>query len=241
MKGSVRRPTTPVRKLAWVAFPFSGGCFAVALGLPLPISRVLAIILALAGGLSLLLRPGWRIRLALCLAGLALGLGWTAGYTEHAQAPVKAAAGETLTVSGVVLTQPETVNYRVRVELQAEGFGRVYLYLKPDCELTLGDTITCEVVASEPSLSQRGKGICSILDAETAEVTGASQSLRLWPAKAAQRIQQEIDRLFSGETAGLFRALLTGDRSELSTALTTALARCGLSHIVAVSGGYPKL
>lgn len=237
MMGSVRRPAVPVRKLAWVAFPFAAGCFAVAQGLSLPISRILAVIFALAGALSLLLHPGWRIRLVLCLFGFALGLGWTAGYTARAQAPVKAAAGETITVSGVVLTQPEAVNYRERVELQTEAFGKAYLYLEPDFELALGDIIICEVTVSEPSQSQRAKGIQAILGAETAEVTGTSRSLRLWPAQAAQHIQQELHRLYSGDVAGLFRALLTGDKSELPISLTTALARCGLSHIVAVSGG----
>ncbi len=232
-----RDPVCPVRTLAWFAFPFGGGCLAAACGLPMALCWIFAALLGVGGiAAALLLRPGWRIRLVLALLGTAVGLGWAAGYTALTLTPVEQITGSTQTFTGTVLSQPETINSRERVEARLTGYGAAYLYLDADCGLSVGDEITVTGSVSAASDSARANGIRLTLSVEQAEVTGVSHSPRCWPALAALRLQAQIARLYTGDTAGLFRALLTGDKSGLSDSLTTALSRCGLSHIVAVSG-----
>jgi competence protein ComEC len=50
------------------------------------------------------------------------------------------------------------------------------------------------------------------------------------------RIRSSVDSLFSGANAGLARAIILGDRSDLDPDLRTGFSRAGLAHLMAVSG-----
>ena len=77
------------------------------------------------------------------------------------------------------------------------------------------------------TLSQTGSCTCQPGSPRTIR-----QHLNAWNRKLGDRVEQ----LFSGDAAGLLRALLTGDRSGLPAGVTADFARSGLSHIAAVSG-----
>ena len=61
------------------------------------------------------------------------------------------------------------------------------------------------------------------------------KSLRYLPVIISQKIKEKIEFLF-GDTKGLFRAMLTGDRSMISAELTEKLRITGMSHVIAISG-----
>ncbi len=50
------------------------------------------------------------------------------------------------------------------------------------------------------------------------------------------RMRTSLTRLFSDENAGLARAIILGDRSDLDPGLRTGFSRAGLAHLMAVSG-----
>ena len=60
--------------------------------------------------------------------------------------------------------------------------------------------------------------------------------------KIQQAAVHRIDQWsYSGETRGLIKALLVGDRSEISPEIRTGFARLGLAHIVSISGFHMAL
>ncbi|MBE6915413.1 MAG: DNA internalization-related competence protein ComEC/Rec2 [Ruminococcaceae bacterium] len=61
------------------------------------------------------------------------------------------------------------------------------------------------------------------------------KSIRYLPAIISQKIKEKIDLLF-GDTNGIFRAMLTGDRSFISDRQTEQLRITGMSHVIAISG-----
>ena len=105
----------------------------------------------------------------------------------------------------------------------------------PGDRLTLEGSLTCtgtEDRYNSPegtwlTLSQTGSCTCQPGSPRTIR-----QHLNAWNRKLGNRVQQ----LFSGDAAGLLRALLTGDRSGFPAGVTADFARSGLSHIAAVSG-----
>ncbi len=65
--------------------------------------------------------------------------------------------------------------------------------------------------------------------------TTQKKSIRYLPVIASQKIKEKIDFLF-GDVKGVFRALLTGDRSFITTRQTEELRITGMSHVIAISG-----
>jgi len=60
--------------------------------------------------------------------------------------------------------------------------------------------------------------------------------------KIQQAVVRRIDQWsYSGETRGLIKALLVGDRSEITPEIRTGFARLGLAHIVSISGFHMAL
>ncbi len=67
-------------------------------------------------------------------------------------------------------------------------------------------------------------------------------ALRGWLVGLQSNASAWIDRwAYSGETRGLIRALLVGDRSGITPELREGFARLGLAHIVSISGFHMSL
>lgn len=71
--------------------------------------------------------------------------------------------------------------------------------------------------------------------------TGSAGSLRWWPARLGSAMKERIARLYTGDTAGFVTAILTGDKSALSTQAAADLSEAGLYHVLAVSGMHCRI
>ncbi|MEQ2444771.1 DNA internalization-related competence protein ComEC/Rec2 [Pseudoflavonifractor sp. CLA-AP-H29] len=251
-----------MRKLASFALPFGAGVYLSVYLLPWPVRLAGAVVCALIWAVCLLRwrrqREDRRLRLVLCAAGLALGLLWSWGYDMRTVYLAEQLAGTEGTVTAQAADWPEAGTSSVSVEvrlLDPDGpdLGAI-LYFYPGDEavpdIKPGDTLTCtarlrlaDAIGGEKSGYYYSKGIFLTANAgELPTVTPAeSVPLQYWPALWRRAMGEHIAELFSDETAGLALALTTGDKSGLTGGFYTALKRCGLAHVVAVSGMHMSM
>lgn len=251
-----------MRKLASFALPFGVGIFLSAYLLPRTVQLAGAVVCALIWVVYLRRwrrqRVDKRLRPVLYTAGLAIALLWSWGYDMRTVYPAEQLAGTEETFVFQAADWPEMGTYSVSVEarlLNPDGpdLG-VLLYFYPGDEkipdIKPGDTLTCTVqlkladtVGGEENGYYYSKGIFLTANAAAIpEVTPAENvPLKYWPALWRRAMEEHIDELFSDETAGLALALTTGDKSGLTGGFYTALKRCGLAHVVAVSGMHMSM
>ena len=243
-----------MRKLAILAFSFSGAVFAAARLLPenwLPAGAVAAGFLFLA---LLVFRRGLGdsgLALRLVCAGCALGLAWTAAYIQIFFQPARELDGQTVLLCAEAADWPQEGDYgwSVLVKLKTDrGISlSTVLYLdeqgsqvKPGDRLstvahcTLGDrTLTgAEITyytAKGIFLRAHAYGRLDIQRPERVPI-------RYWSALLSKELKAGISAAFPKDTAPLIQALVTGNRDGLTDQFTTSLQRTGLSHTVAVSG-----
>ncbi len=251
-----------MRKLASFALPFGVGIFLSAYLLPRLVQLAGAVVCALIWVVYLRRwrrqRVDKRLRPVLYTAGLAIALLWSWGYDMRTVYPAEQLAGTEETFVFQAADWPETGTYSVSVEarlLNPDGpdLG-VLLYFYPGDEkipdIKPGDTLTCtaqlklaDTVGGDENGYYYSKGIFLTANAtEIPTVTPAENvPLKYWPALWRRAMGECIGELFSDETAGLALALTTGDKSGLTGSFYTALKRCGLAHVVAVSGMHMSM
>ena len=235
-----------MRKLCWFALPFCGAAFAACLGLPflLPIGLAFA---------ALGLLAGCRKRLPVCLAclGVAIGLLWFQGYSLLFRSPTLELTGQTTDFSATVTSFPQETSigsFRVEARLHLENGPdpKIILYAGSSGETLLpGDRISgtarfrsADVVRGESVSYYEAKGIHlqgSITGSLTSEHP-VQPPFQVWPVYIAQAIKNSVQTIFPADVSALMTALLTGDKTNLSDSVYTALQRSGTAHIVAVSG-----
>lgn len=71
--------------------------------------------------------------------------------------------------------------------------------------------------------------------------TNIFQTLRYWPETLRTRINGFIDANLKGDTAAIYKALLTGDRSSVSPQVIEHFKGAGVLHILAISGLHMSL
>ena len=232
-----RKSTTPaIRVLAHVSFAFGAGAL---LGSLLPqfwLALLFGGLCALLAVLFGLLPARHRLRWVLISAGAATGLLWCGVYTVFHVLPLTELDGQVQPFTALVLEAPTYSSYSSRVPARVQGVGTVTLYLESGEELEPGDILSGTASYQAASQSSQSSGVFLYASSKDAAVTGHINSPRTWPGRASALLKEGIAALYDGENAGLFQALLTGDKSGLPTALSTALSRCGLSHMVAISG-----
>lgn len=244
-----------MRVLATFAFSFAAAIFLDVYG------GLDAFLLLLGGGLAvaallltLLLRKKSRARTRalLILSGLACGFLWMALYTAVFFRPAQELDGRTVRLTATVADWPQEGaygGYTVLVRADTERRVRVSAILYTDeqgaglrpgdrvetiAHCTLGD----RTFAGEKITYYTAKGIFLRTQAYgrlTAERPDrvAPQYFAAWASRA---LKTGIDAAFPEEEAGFVKALVTGNRDNLTDAFTTSLERTGLSHTVAVSG-----
>ena len=186
------------------------------------------------------------------LAGLFLGGSWTAGYLALSVWPAQALDDRTVILSGTVADFPTETEYGESwVTLYAEGIGlfpvSVQLYVDEQGEgLRPGDRVStiahCTFNGADPLGSYErylaGRGM--LLTGESYGRLEVDRSETIspvhWPALWGQALGEKLEEIFPSGTAGLVKALVTGDRTDLGEEWTQPLNRAGLSHVVAVSG-----
>ena len=244
-----------MRKLAIFACSCSAAVFLAVFLLP---EGVLVPAGGLLGGACLLFsllrgRTGRRAALALALvcAGAAVGLLWTRGYLQLVFRPAQAMDGRTLVLTATVEDWPQETEYGytlvVRADTQSWVKVRAILYTDSQgAQVRPGDRVTTvahctlgdRTFAGEEITYYTAKGIFFRAQAygELAVERPEHPSPRYFSAYCADAIRRGIQAAFPADAAPLVRALVTGNRENLTDAFTTSLQRVGLSHTVAVSG-----
>ena len=244
-----------MRVLAAFAFSFAAAVFLTVYGgldaFLLPLGGALVLTAAILG-LAVRQKSRARTRALLVLSGLAAGFLWTALYTAVFFQPARDLDDRTVPLSAAVADWPQEGTYGgytvlVRAETESKVKVSAILYtdgqgadLRPGDRLetvahcTLGD----RTFAGEKITYYTAKGIFlraqayGRLDIERPERI-SPQYFAAWASKA---LKAGIDAAFPEDVAGFVRALVTGNRDNLTDEFTTSLERTGLSHTVAVSG-----
>lgn len=244
-----------MRILAVFAFSFAAAVFAAIYGgldaLLLPLGGALA--LAAVAWVLLRKREGHaRLRPALVLSGLAFGLLWTGVYMRVFFQPARDLDNRTVRLTATVADWPQEGSYggyTVLVRAETESWTEVSAILYTDeqgADLRPGDrirtiahcTLGDRTFSGEKITYYTAKGIFlraqayGRLEVERPECAAP----RYYAAWAAKALKDGIDAAFPEDTAGFVRALVTGNRDNLTDEFTTSLERTGLSHTVAVSG-----
>ncbi len=240
-----------MRRLAIFSFSFAAAAAAYVWLLP-PVTALIAAGALLVGMLILLIfRTDNVKRVRIAALGAAVGLLWSWGYEALKLAPLREYCGENQSVTAQVCAVPVKTDYGCRV-LGRLGGGKIVLYL--DCapeEIALGDTVavTADMIdvsrgsGDENNLYYQSNDISLLglqrgaLAIEKAEKT----PLSCYPALLAAELKDRVDLVFSADTAGFAKAILTGDRSGLSYQTRNELSVTGIAHIVAVSGMHVSL
>ena len=186
-------------------------------------------------------------------AGLALGFLWTAGYSALFWRPALDLDDTTIRLQGTVAQWPQETDYgfsvQVRLEPESGPDIRTLLYLdEQGADLCPGDKIETVAHCSRADRSASGEEITYYtaqgvfltaraygrLDVERPE----SPPIRDWPAYWTRALEESVERIFPQNVAPLAKALVTGNRTDLSDSFNTDLQRTGLTHTVAVSGSH---
>lgn len=243
-----------MRKLAIAAGSFSAAVFAACLIIPEPWLYILGFGMLIPGVLAVLLRKRWPVqglRMALIAFGLAAGLLWTAVYQQHYLTPARELHDRTVMLTATVSGWPREsqTGYFVLAEAETPSGVKLQTILYTDqqgAELRPGDRLTAVTYCTDGRHAFNGEEISFYL-AKGVFLRGVTYGrldiehpakipVKHWPVLLSQKLKEGIDRSFSEDTAPLVRALVTGNRDNLTDQFTTALQRTGLSHTVAVSG-----
>ena len=183
---------------------------------------------------------GLRRASVACL-GVTVGFLWCCCYQSVFLKDMDTLDGTTQTVDVRITELPYETNYGSAAVGRLNGH-QVVLYGSQDLLAAKpGDTVTCvaTVELQHDALYFRSDGTIACLYAQDSlsvipGTPNVPERIRLW-------LQGRIDTLYTGETAGLVKALLTGDRTGLSYKTRNDLSVAGLSHAVAVSGMHVSI
>ena len=202
----------------------------------------------------LLMLAGFRFRQAPVIKrGLALLLGCTVGctaffaYESIVLGPAKAADGQIMPLTIRVTDYSWDTDYGSAADGVTELNGREYklrFYLNDRTDLEPGDIIrinaklrlTDEGGQREPTF-HRTSGIL-LLGYQRQDMTliEGEPTWRDYPAIWRNELKTIIETCFAADTFAFAKALLLGDKTDLTYAQTTDFSVSGISHIVAVSG-----
>ena len=231
-----------MRKLMWFAIGFGCAC-----GLGAYFLGAWLLWLAVAAGFSCAAClicccrfRSFRIPAAILL-GLFTGICWLHFYDHAILSNPSKLHGQTVTASMTALDQSEKSQYGCAaiMELIVDGKSyKVWTYFDDDLKLWPGDTVSCEIRldAAGDTLKAKGIFLTAKQRSEPTVISALYMPLRHYPTIWRIRILERIDRLFPGDTAGFAKALILGERNDLSFETENAFRISGISHIIAVSG-----
>lgn len=237
-----------MRKLMWFTIGFGAAC---ALGTYFGTDRLIFVwaVLALGVGIGLhfcrYLKNAQRA--ASVFVGIAVGFCWFFAYDAVYIAPVRAVDGETLELRIQASDYSWETAYGSAVDANVEIQGRRYkirLYLNDEAQMEPGEEylgqvrlrITTDGGQSEPTF-HRSNGILLLgYQRGQAQYLDDSGGRVYFAGQLRYRLLQIIDAAFSDDTAAFAKALLLGDRTDISYEMSTDFSVSGISHIVAVSG-----
>lgn len=237
-----------MRKLMWfsVGFALASVISVYCNGLvSLPLVLVLGVL-----GISLFVATHWArfLRIpAMLLFSLALGLGWFLGYDSLYLQPARELDGcvEEMTIRisdysdtsdyGTSTTGWITLDgkpYQILVYGESEEVFEPGQFLRGSFRFTF----TAHGGSKAPSY-RRSEGIFLTASPRGKyEIEGALPEWYDMPAVFRNTLTQRIGQLFPRDAAAFAKALLLGEREDISYEMSTTFKVSGISHIVAVSG-----
>ena len=238
-----------MRKLMWFTMGYAIAC---GVGTYLLRGRGLLLLAAILGGLAL---AAWFLRkhdavkrAGVLFLGCAIGFLAFFGYELLVLRPAALMDGETVEVTIRVTDYSWESDYGIASDGELELYGRRYkvrFYLNEEWELKPGDVVrlraqlrlTDEGGQREPTF-HRTSGILLLAyprgDAEL--LPPQVKKLLDLPEHWAHGLKGIIEGSFPGDTFAFAKALLLGDKSDLSWQQSREFSLSGISHIVAVSG-----
>ena len=239
-----------MRKLMWFTIGFGAACVFCAYswtceGLVLP--ALFFVTLAVVSVLGSKRTEALKITGAVCL-GIGLGLSWFQAYFDFYLSDASRLDGE------LADTTIHCTDYSYQTDYGTAVEGFVYLngkpcrgkfYINSDVPMEPGDILTgCFKFRVTTDDSEKGatyhQGKAIFLlgyqkeDAQLLKVD--ERPMWAFPALLRHRLIEIIDTHFPADTAGFAKALLLGDRTDISYELNTAFKVSGIMHIIAVSG-----
>lgn len=194
--------------------------------------------------------PAWGYGLCLIL-GAVLGLGLTVSTQAKLEKIQTAYDGKTMTLEAEVESTstsyyPGTVSAVLRVEAvngEAAAF-RVDCACLPKC--SPGDRVKGRFALEAPDDTDRltayADGIALNAEYEKGFASlGQSGSFRARTARLQRRLSAALRQGMAEGPAGVLAAMVTGDRTHLSSELRTAYRGAGLSHVLVVSGMHVSI
>ena len=239
-----------MRILMWFSLGFAVSCFLGSLfwmGLWIP-----AVLLPALCGLGLFFRREKPARaIALMCLGAVLGTGWFCVYDRLYTQPLRELDGQTVNVMLTTVSDSWDTQYGSCVDCQLELDGNTYrirLYLNEKKTLHPWTAIACPVElrlttdggAGAVTFHRSQRILALGYQRAAAEYTPRSDRQEgMWVILQAQlrrNITQVLEDAFTEEEAAFAKALLIGDKTDLSYETSVDFKVSGISHIIAVSG-----
>lgn len=239
-----------MRPLLWALLPFCAAITLSTYGLTGTLPFLLATLAVPAAALSLVFHGRTRVKLLLVAISWGVGFLWCMGYQQLVCAPAQRFLGEGKTFTATVTAYPKETDYGHSIEVEVhpkdDRAFRALLYLteggdglEPGDQLTgTGNFTDASVRREHTTHTYTAQGIFALgkkVALSKVRHTGRDNP-RWWLTRASHWLVEQLDGLYSGEAAGILRALTAGDQSGLSDRFRSDLSRTGLSHITAVSG-----
>lgn len=206
-------------------------------------------------GLCLLVPAGlcvWKRQslAALACLGAAAALLWCGAYRAVFFAPAQALDGRRTQVTFYLSESPAATDYGACVDgwVVQPGKASVQAVLYADeklMDVSLGDRVTVTANCSQTALrpetrftARATRGVFLRLVAKGPMETQRARGVTWWclPRLWGESLGQSVEQALPGDVAGFLKAMVTGDKGGIDSALSTALRRSGISHLMAVSG-----
>lgn len=243
-----------MRKLLLFSCGFTGGCLLAVYWLPQRFRLIAAAAGLLLFGALLLFRALFACRARLIAAGLMFGLLWCWGYELLLLQPAWKQAGQNREISAQILDYPEQSNYgscvKAAVFTGKDTYDTLLYYSDVPDELRPGDVIS-GVFTLRASSDGENEASGRYRLSEGLRLVGSGKirtvhhpehvSLRTIPLLTAHRLSSALHQAAPKDVSPFLRAILCGDRSELSSGTRHDLTTAGVSHIIAVSGMHVSL
>lgn len=172
-------------------------------------------------------------------------------FYNFAVQPIKALSGETYTVNAVCRDFGTPVNNGYKYVLKVNSVDKrpdvspfkLMLYTREPLLTEPDEHISVKVTLSDTYASKNsdyGEGIylsAYLGDSSAVEYSGnAAMSLSGAFCRMNKYLKDKLSEYMTADTAPLMKSLLFSDKSELSSDVSDAIAKCGLQHTMAVSG-----
>lgn len=214
-------------------------------------SSICFIIFIVLGIVFFLLLKRTRM-VSLTIAAAAAAFMISGAYQTVFITPALELSGSTAFVTGTVTERlnPDNDTVLLSISGETDGVPVEFSLFTADTGIGVGDEVEFTAVFSEFRDSRYfaeasyyySKGVFLKAYAKgEITVTGSSESLIAYMTALSDFLKGRLDEVFTGDTGGIIKAMLFGDKSDLSAQLSVNIRRSGISHLTAVSGMHLSL